>query len=77
MKILIQSLILFTLLSCARQNTEAVSPFRQMLEDYHEGQLKLYPLNATFAGDNRYNDLFPNSISSEFLAKEQSFYQNY
>ena len=41
---------------------------------YYEGYLKMYPLEATSQGDNRYNDQLPNSISSDFISKEIGFY---
>lgn len=41
---------------------------------YYEGYLKMYPLEATSQGDNRYNDQLPNNISSDFIAKEIGFY---
>lgn len=41
---------------------------------YYEGYLKLFPLEATSQGDNRYNDQLPNFISSDFISKEIEFY---
>jgi len=51
--------------------------FAQYLDDYYEEQLKLNPINATFAGDNRYNDQLPNALSDEFRATERSLYSKY
>jgi len=51
--------------------------FDLMLEKYAEENLKLYPLNATSQGDARYNDLLPNSLSTEFRAEEKTFYTAY
>lgn len=45
-----------------------------ILETYHQDYLKLNPLTATFAGDNRYNDIFPDFNSQEFLSEYRSFY---
>ncbi len=47
----------------------------QLFEDYYQQYLILFPLEATNFGDNRYNDQLQLSISADFLAKEQSFYQ--
>ncbi|MCG2793912.1 MAG: DUF885 domain-containing protein [Weeksellaceae bacterium] len=43
---------------------------------YYEGYLKLYPLEATSQGDNRYNDLLPNNLSQAFIRKEIAFYNS-
>ena len=42
-----------------------------------EANLKLNPINATFAGDNRYNNSFPNSLSDEHKAKSKSYFTKY
>ncbi|WP_299104804.1 DUF885 domain-containing protein [uncultured Tenacibaculum sp.] len=56
-----------------QENTE----FNQLLKDYNEGKLKLNPLNATFAGDSRYNDQFPNFLSDEYGQKSNNFFNDY
>ena len=40
---------------------------------YYEGYLKMFPLEATMQGDNRYNDQLPNAISQDFISKEIGF----
>ncbi|ADV49695.1 DUF885 domain-containing protein [Cellulophaga sp. E16_2] len=82
-KILILSLCVFSLYSCkdevkkepavAINNTE----FDDVLDDYFEESLKLYPLNATSQGDTRYNDMLPNFLSDEFRTSENDFYSSY
>ncbi|MCC7334465.1 MAG: DUF885 domain-containing protein [Pirellulaceae bacterium] len=47
----------------------------QLFEDYYQQYLILFPLEATNFGDSRYNDQLQLSISADFLAKEQDFYQ--
>ena len=54
----------------AEKNKDLATFFDQ----YYESRLKLYPLEATYAGDNRYNDQLPNDGSAEFLKKAKSFY---
>ncbi|MBV1888190.1 MAG: DUF885 domain-containing protein, partial [Urechidicola sp.] len=44
---------------------------------YNEEGYALHPMNATNAGDNRFNDQFPNSLSEEFAAKEKAYYSKY
>ena len=58
-KIFLFSLILsITLTSCKKEaekiDKEAISnSFNELLDNYNEESYKLFPLNATFAGDNR------------------------
>ena len=49
----------------------------KVFNDYYEDRLKLYPLEATSAGDNRYNDLLPNDGSADFLKRSHDFYVSY
>lgn len=51
--------------------------FNSLLENYYEDGLKLNPLTATSAGDNRYNDLFPNILSDDYQAKAKAYYTKY
>ncbi|OMP31088.1 DUF885 family protein [Mangrovimonas sp. DI 80] len=51
--------------------------FDKVLEAYYQDALKLNPLNATAEGDNRYNDLLPNMLSDDFMAKTKAHYTNY
>jgi len=48
-----------------------------LFAEYHEERLKLYPMEATMAGDDRYNDQLPNNLTDEFRATEAVFYQKY
>ncbi|WP_272148738.1 DUF885 domain-containing protein [Tenacibaculum aiptasiae] len=72
------------LASCKQEKKEAVkkivsenTEFNQLLKDYNEGKLQLNPINATFAGDNRFNDQFPNTLSDEYQTKSNEFYNSY
>lgn len=42
--------------------------------NYYEQYLKLYPLEATAQGDERYNDQLPINIDKDFISGEISFY---
>ncbi|AUC83231.1 DUF885 family protein [Lacinutrix sp. Bg11-31] len=57
--------------------SEKNTAFSSMLDNFYEEGLKLNPLNATSAGDNRYNHLLPNTLSDAFSAKEKAYYQNF
>ncbi|MEO6039980.1 MAG: DUF885 domain-containing protein [Saprospiraceae bacterium] len=52
-------------------------PLDSLLHQYQEERLPLYPLEATTAGDPRYNDLLPNTISQAFRAGLRDFYTKY
>ncbi len=51
--------------------------FSTILDNYYEDGLKLNPLNATAAGDNRYNDQFPNPLSDEHSTNLKAYYTRY
>lgn len=53
------------------------SNFNNMLDNYYEEGLKLNPLNATFSGDSRFNDSFPNFLSDEYIAELKNYYTKY
>lgn len=48
-----------------------------IFNNYYEDRLKLYPLEATSIGDNRYNDKLPNDGSKAFLKEAHDFYVKY
>jgi uncharacterized protein (DUF885 family) len=49
----------------------------RMFANYWEDRMKLYPLEATSNGDNRYNDILQNDISAPFIAEAKKFYTRY
>ncbi|WP_242113144.1 DUF885 domain-containing protein [Luteimonas aquatica] len=48
-----------------------------LYEEYWEGYLKLYPLDATYQGDNRYNDQLPDFDSAAYRADTRKFTQDW
>ncbi|WP_299157212.1 DUF885 family protein [uncultured Tenacibaculum sp.] len=84
-KIFLAIVTITTLLtSCKQEKKEVIKKtisenieFNQLLKDYNEGKLMLNPINATFAGDNRFNDQFPNTLSNEYQVKNNAFYNTY
>ncbi|KRG39512.1 hypothetical protein ARC78_01285 [Stenotrophomonas pictorum JCM 9942] len=52
---------------------DKAAQLNQLYADYWEGVLKLNPLQATFQGDNRYNDQLPNFASAEFRQQSHDF----
>ena len=68
--------------SCKQSNTKGVTEnankeFNQLLENYYQEKLALKPLDATFAGETKYNNLFPNSLSDSHIAKVKAFFEKY
>ena len=51
--------------------------FNTVLDAYYEDGLKLNPITATAAGDNRYNDQFPNFLSDTYRAQLKAHYNKY
>lgn len=58
--------------------TEDVSAaaFDELLADYYEMRLELIPLEATFIGDNRFNDQLPNMLTQAYKQEMTAFYES-
>jgi uncharacterized protein (DUF885 family) len=73
-------LLLLLFASCKQQKGASTSDskrFSKLTEQYYEEGLKLFPLNATYSGDNRYNDLLPNDGSAVFISQAKTYYKKY
>lgn len=71
-------------LSCSTPHTEAAKSetkgpqkLDSLLSHYYEDRMKLFPMEATSLGDNRYNDQYPNSISQAYFHQLDEFYLRY
>ncbi|GAB3637438.1 DUF885 family protein [Hymenobacter arcticus] len=53
------------------------APLAALFTNYWEEQARLYPLQATAQGDNRYNDQLPNSGTRDFRELQRSLYARY
>ncbi|RZL06667.1 MAG: DUF885 family protein, partial [Hymenobacter sp.] len=53
------------------------APLAALFTNYWEEQARLYPLQATAQGDNRYNDQLPNSGTRDFREQQRSLYARY
>jgi len=51
--------------------------FSAMCENYYQDGLKLFPIGATYIGDERYNDLLPNDGSQAFIKEYRLFNTRY
>ncbi|WP_142785769.1 DUF885 domain-containing protein [Changchengzhania lutea] len=80
-KILFFSMVLTFLVSCKQESknesSESTLDFEQLLEDYSIEGYELNPVVATNAGDNRFNDQFPNYLSDAYKAKKKAYYTKY
>lgn len=63
--------------SATTQSAETGKTFDRMLNSYYEEGLKLKPIESTFAGDNRYNNSFPNFLSDEYHKELKAYYSGY
>ncbi len=48
-----------------------------LLHRYNEERLRLNPIDATTAGDNRFNDLLPNMITADYRKQQADLYSRY
>lgn len=68
-------------LSCKKDSKNSTEnnypPIANVFEAYYQDGLKLNPIQATFAGDNRYNDTLPNFLSEEYKLKLKNYFKTY
>ena len=81
-KLLLSFLLTFALNSCKQETTvvttnETSSAFAEMLANYNEEGFVLNPINATYAGDNRFNDSYPNFLSESYNNRVKAYYTKY
>ena len=48
-----------------------------LFESYHNKRMEFYPLEATLAGDSRYNSLLPNNLTQSYKEDLRQFYSGY
>ena len=76
--LLLASVLIFSISCNPNEDNMTVSTsFNQLLDDFYEEGLKLNPISATFAGDSRYNNSFPNTLSDEYKSEIKAYYSNY
>ncbi|MFY0605442.1 MAG: DUF885 domain-containing protein [Cyclobacteriaceae bacterium] len=73
---LLPALLLF---SCQPkvQETSELPPISEVFENYHQERLTMFPLEATYAGDERYNDILPNNLTVDFEGKLEAMFTKY
>ena len=67
--------------SCKLSNTypgkQSNKELAVLFENYYEERLKLFPLEGTAIGDNRYNDLLPVDFCDSYRDSVKDFYNRY
>ncbi len=61
----------------SKAEVDISAKFNEMLDNYYEEGLQLNPLQATFTGDNRFNDQFSNPLAEETVTKTKAYYTKY
>ena len=83
-KIFFATCMMIEIISCKQKDSSNNSDvgssdtsFNKMLDDYFEQRMKLYPLEATQNGDNRYNDQLPVNITDSYKDTLHNFYSHF
>ena len=70
-----------SLTSCQKESKKAITEpnkdIAKITEDYYQERLKLFPFDATMAGDDRYNNIFPNSLDEKYIQQQKDFFAKY
>ncbi len=81
MKSILPLMSLVLMLACTSSkketNIDQSSAFDSLLTLFGEDRFKLMPMEATVAGDNRYNDTLPNDLTAEYRQAVKAFYMTY
>lgn len=73
-------LSLFIGLQSCQKKQHVTTPNKELakvFENYHEERLKLFPFDATMAGDERYNNIFPNTLDDKYIQQVKDFFNKY
>lgn len=77
---LLCALLLIAAAACTSDKEEAVADqtveLDSLLAGYHEEYLKYFPIEATLAGDARYNDTLPNDLTAEYREGLRQFFSS-
>src|SRR5438477_12935821 len=77
MKLKLFFALIFILTACSRTEKKPMNSASSLFDRYYEERMRLFPLEATSNGDNRYNDLLPVDISDSYRDTVKAFYQKY
>ena len=76
------TIIIITMMSCKTSMKNNMSEknlisFDSLLQNYYNEEMELYPLEATSAGDYRFNDKLPNNLTQAYRDDLRTFYSKY
>lgn len=81
MKNIVSLVLLVAILSACEQqeslNENSSSRLNALFENYYEERLRLFPLEATAIGDDRYNDRLTITFTDDFRTGLEKFYKRY
>ncbi len=66
--------------SCEKKTKEIKSSNNELsvlLDEYYQERMKLFPWEATLAGDERYNNIYPNTLSDAYISQVKAFFAKY
>lgn len=65
--------------SCSKKETVIADneKLKTTLQDYYEQRMKLFPIEATMAGDSIYNNILPNTLSDAYTTQVKEFFGKY
>ncbi|MBA4055931.1 MAG: DUF885 domain-containing protein, partial [Marivirga sp.] len=72
------TLVIFSCSSPEKKDVVTEKPvLDSLLSQFYEDFLKFSPLNATMIGDNRYDDLLPNTLTASYRSELKDLYSRY
>jgi len=71
------SLFLFACSNLKDEQAEESQKLNKMFEDYFEELIELFPIYASYIGDNRYDDKFANDISESHRNQQKELFNKY
>ena len=80
-KLVFIALVLLSITGCNQPASTSTNmnnaALNKMFDNYYEDRMKLYPIEATQNGDNRYNDQLPIYITESYKDTLRNFYTKY
>lgn len=69
--------LVFALVGCSQKEKKNHESLTQVFDSYWEEHSRLFPLDATQQGDNRYNDILHNDQTAEFRKILRDYFSDY
>ncbi len=68
---------ILALAGCSQKEKKNHENISTLFDSYWEEHSRLFPLDATQQGDNRYNDLLPNDQTAEYRKVLRDYFTDY